>query len=109
MFKFWNRNKVDDITKVMSEQLISQYSLSEDNLKGFRYASRPGKFVGEKTTYVRIFDPSLLKHGVNLIQRFDDLTPQVAAIRFEARMIGGRLIDLFDRRPTAVEMPYPGF
>jgi hypothetical protein len=111
MWNFWNSNKVEDITNVMSEQLASQYSLGEDKLKGLRYASKAGKFVGQKATYVRIFAPALLKKGVNLdfIRRYDDLSSRVDAVLFESRLAGGRLIDVFDRRPVAVELPYiPG-
>jgi hypothetical protein len=111
MWKFWNTNKVEDITMVMSGQLDSKYSLGKDKLSGLRYASKPGKFVGQKATYVRIFAPELLKKGVNLdfIRRYDDLTTQVGAVLFEARLVGGRLIDIFDRRTAAVELPYPGY
>lgn len=100
MLKFWDKHIVGELASRMSEDLVLKYSLSEDNLKGLQYASKPGKFVGGKTTYVRIFNPSLLKNGVTLIKRYDDLATQVAAILFEGRIEGGRLFDIFDRRPA---------
>ena len=100
MLKFWNKSLVGELASRMSEDLVAKFSLNEDSLKGLQYASKPGKFVGGKTTYIRIFNPALLKNGVTLIQKYDDLTSQVAAILFEGRLEGGRLFDIFDRRPA---------
>lgn len=100
MLKFWNSNKVKDLPKALSEELAWHYSLTKDFLKGLRYASRAGSFVGKKTTYVRIFDPALLVNGVSLIRRYDDLTDQTDAVLFEGRVAGDRIVELFDRRPT---------
>jgi hypothetical protein len=98
-WKFWKKNKVGNLPVMMSQQLEAEYSLSQEILKGLRYASRPGRFVGENTTYFRVFDPGLLEAS-QVIRGYNDLSSRLSAVLFHGRWKGGRIVEVADIRPS---------
>jgi len=82
----------------MSDQLRSNYSLSQETLDQLMYVSRQGKFVGARATFVRIFDPRFLGNTVRAVRLYKDLDAHKSAIHFEGRWQSGGLVDVFDLR-----------
>jgi hypothetical protein len=99
-WKIWKRNKVGNLTQTMSQQLGTEYSISQETLNGLRYASRPGRFVEEDTTYFRVFDPGLLEAS-QVIRSYNALTNRLSAVLFQGRWKGGRILEISDLRPSS--------
>lgn len=97
-WKIWKNTNAGKLPQAMSRQLGSHYSLSQEMLDRLMYASRPGQFVGTKTTFIRIFDPSLLENTAQAIRRYKDLDAHKSAIHFEGRWQSGGLADVSDLR-----------
>jgi hypothetical protein len=100
-WKIWDRKKVQQLTVAISEHLMRTYSLTAEHTAKLQMASRAGTFVGDSTTYVRVFDPSLITANRPPVQSYKDLNASKGAVLFEGRWQDRRFVDVSDLRQTA--------
>jgi hypothetical protein len=100
-WKVWDRKKITDLSSAISEYLVKTYSLPSDQAAKLQMACRSGKYVGDSTTYVRVFDPSLVRDQTVPIRSYQDLNAAKGAVLFEGRWQSGRFVDVNDLRKTA--------
>ena len=98
--RFWKREKAGLLNESLRRQLQDRYSLDSEILKRLSYVSRPGIFDDNKTTYIRIYDPSLLDGGVQTVSRYTGLDNQMPALLFEGRLTRRVFDSVSDFRPN---------
>jgi hypothetical protein len=99
-WQFWKseENKVASVPQRISRYLGWRFSLDADTLARLRYTSKPGRIGAQRTTYIRVFDPALLKEEAQIIRGYGDLDAHESAIQFEGRYHRIRFDDFVDRR-----------
>lgn len=96
--RLWKGERGGLLSEKLLRQLRRHHSLDGETLKRLRYVSKPGMFAGRKTSYIRIYDPSLWNSSVQKVSRDTDLDNRPPVLLFEGRLNQGKFESTADYR-----------